>query len=135
MIPASWGEDFSWLDPGTEENHPWNTFYLGACNVVDAARLTGCGHIVAISDSQCALDPWDSRAISANLQMSMGLKWRHEGERVYRNATREGIAYTLIRVPRLTDEEEGGEDGSLKGGRRIGKKTFATATVRHAALG
>lgn len=63
VVPADWGEDYSWLDPGTEDNHPWNTYYLSACNMVDAAEEAGCGHVVVVSDAECAYDPTDPRAI------------------------------------------------------------------------
>jgi len=133
VVPAEWGEDFSWLDPGTEESHPVNSHYFGACNIVDAAESSGsCSHVVFLSDAACALHPMDPRAISANLAGSMGIKWRSEAEVVVRNATE--LGYTIVRVPHLTDRStppEGLElavtgNGGAAHGEEVGRAQVAS---------
>lgn len=64
VVPADWGEDFSWLDPGTEPNHPWNPHYMGVCNIVDAAEMTSCRHVIMMSDAKCALPPINPDALA-----------------------------------------------------------------------
>lgn len=133
VIPAEYGEDFSWLDPATEDAHPWNTHYAGVNHIVDAALEQGCGHVIVVSDNLCGLDPMHPAAVSNNLRFSMGLKWRSEGEVALRNAAAEGLVYTLIRVPQLTDERNAPEglalgiasDGECAPGSTLGRHDLA----------
>ncbi|KAJ1490195.1 hypothetical protein T484DRAFT_3367646 [Baffinella frigidus] len=85
-IPEEWGEDYSWLDPGTDARHPYNTVFAAACNLVDAARATGCARLVRAASPLAPLLAVSPQVVAHNAKWSMSVKWHKKGELVLEEA-------------------------------------------------
>jgi len=85
-----------------DPRHPYNVNYLGIERLCKAMREQGCRRLVRVTVNALGKSAFFPFTVLLNAVLSMTTKWQYYGESAIRAS---GIEYTIVRPPKLVDEE------------------------------